>query len=36
MPLGAPGMDEPGMNKQAPFVVHALAQGEPSSIYAQE
>lgn len=35
MPLGAPGMDEPGMKKQAPFVVYAFGQGEPS-IYAWE
>jgi hypothetical protein len=35
MPLGAPGMDEPGMEKQGPFVVHAFGKGEPF-IYARE
>ena len=35
MPLGAPGMDEPGMQKQSPFVVHAFGKGEPF-IYARE
>lgn len=35
MPLGAPGMDEPGMEKQGPFVVYAFGKGEPF-IYARE
>lgn len=35
MPLGAPGMDEPGMHKRAPFVVYAFGTGEPF-VYARE
>lgn len=35
MPRGAPGMDQPGMNKQGPFVVYAFGHGQPS-IYATE
>lgn len=35
MPLGAPGMDEPGMQKQGPFVVYAFGKGEPF-VYAKE
>lgn len=34
MPLGAPGMDEPGMTKQAPFIVYAFGRGEPF-VYAR-
>lgn len=34
MPTGAPGMDEPGMEKLAPFVIYAFGAGEPT-VYAR-
>ena len=34
MPMGAPGMDEPGMEKLAPFVIYAFGAGEPT-VYAR-
>lgn len=35
MPMGAPGMDGPGMQKQGPLVVYAFGHGKPS-VYATE
>lgn len=35
MPMGAPGMDEPGMQKQGPFTIYAFGAGQPT-IYARE